>query len=146
MTFRNNTNPSNNSIHFPQNNTYLNDLLQQVRHSIPPPTNIPQNDAEIMAAVLETYNSPQDMKAVLKLIYEPQNVTPEEANIERRLLTQGLRKAIGRVSQATLPEALKQKILNRIRYSLASHKIHHMFEKEYTINSRYVHPEWNAPS
>jgi hypothetical protein len=146
ITFRSNAKPPNNSIFFPQNDRYLNDLLGQVRRHIPPSTNIPQNNAQIMGALLENYDTPEEMIEMIGLIYDPQPLEPHEADIERRLLTQGRRRAIGRVSQAPLPQELKQRILNRIRYSLAREKIHHMFEKEHVVNPRFIHPEWNESS
>ncbi len=101
------------------------------------------NDAEIFAAVQNSYNDPAEMREALRLIYNPQPLTANEKTVMNMLLTKGIHKGINRVAIAPLSPEMRERILNYLRYVCAVRKIEHTYETEHVTNPKYVHAEWN---
>lgn len=101
------------------------------------------NDAEILAAVQDSYNDPANMKAALRLIYDPQPLTENEQRLLDMLRTRRHMHAINRIAIAPLAPAMRQRLLNHVRYQQALRKIAHMYETAHTPHPKYVHAEWN---
>ncbi len=141
VTFRNNTKPPKNFTEYHIPNSYLNDLKEQMSRVIPNVSEYHAMDAELLAHAQATYNSPDKMKNYLESVYNPQPLAPIEEKVARRLVTQGIHRSINRVAAAPMPEPIRQKSLNRLRYDRAIAKLHHMYEKEHA--PRFLHPEWN---
>ncbi len=147
VTFRNNTKPPNASNNYSHlRNTYLNELQEHLQSTYYPVAPQHANDAEILGAVQNTYNDPAEMREALRLIYDPQPLTPNEKAVLNMLLTKGIHKGINRVAIAPLSAEMRERILNYLRYVRAVRKIEHTYETEHVTNPKYVHAEWNEKS
>lgn len=140
----NNTKPNNANNEKPKRNdpTYLNDLRERVRSQIPEPSVIQTNDAEIMAAVLETQDTPEEMIQALQLIYTPELLSAPEYTLANQLIQKrGYGTSINVLDSSPLPTTVKDKVLRYVRYQRAVDKIEHMFVRGKS-NPRFVHEEW----
>jgi hypothetical protein len=138
-----NTNASNTNNGKPKRNdpTYLNDLRNRVRSQIPEPSVIQTNDAEIMAVVLETQDTPEEMMHTLHVIYNPEQLTDAEYALANPIIKRrGYGIGINVIDSSPLPPAIKDKILRYVRYVRALRKVEHIARGK--SNKRFVHEEW----
>lgn len=120
---------------------YLDDLYAQLRKVLPPNTNIHSNNAEIMGALMETNNSPENMRRAVNLIYETEPITNEEKIILGPFIRGPSHRNISRIAATNLSPELKQKFLMQYRRNRATKKLKRMYNNTYV--SKYTHPEWN---
>ncbi len=136
---------SNNSNEYaPEDPKYLSNLYEAMHKIIPIPSSLQERDAQILAEVMEMYDDPKDMEGALRRIYKPEEVTAEElAYINKKQpLHKQLARSINTLNASNLSFTLKQKILNRLRFNRAIHKLYAIFIKN-SSNPRFIHKEWN---
>ncbi len=140
VTFRNNTKPNtntNNFSHLPP--TYLNELHNVLFSRIHRSSDYQANNAEVFAALQESYNDPANMLKAINLIYEHDAFTDEERQLlQPYLQTRKVHLAINKIAASTLPESLKRKALMFLRHLRQKHRI----TKTYITQ----HPEWQFPA
>ena len=142
----NNSNNANTNKTKPWNQPgYLEELKSVLKGVLPPVANVHQHNAEIMGALLESYNNPEDMYEMIDLIYNYEPLTPQEQEVLKPYTHNKVPKEISRLAASNLPPDVKRKLLNFYRRFRARQKIHHLYEKKHEPKVRYIHPEWNLP-
>lgn len=147
--FSNNTkapNLSSANLFSPERTTYLNELYEQLHTVIPPNTNIHTYNAEIMGALMAAYDDPANMQKLVDLIYDPQELTPENIGFLQNYKNGPIAKQISRLAAANIPNNTKKKYLNYYRYQRATRKLKKLYNNSYTAVPKTIHPEWSDTS
>lgn len=141
----NNANNANNANKPWNEPGYLEELKSVLNGVLPPVANVHHQNAEIMGALLESYNNPEDMYEMIDLIYNYEPLTQQEQELLKPFMHNKTSTEISRLAASNLPPDIKHKLLNFYRRLRARHKIHHLYEKQHVPKARYIHPEWNLP-
>lgn len=124
---------------------YLEELKSVLNGVLPPVANVHQHNAEIIGALMESYNNPEDMYEMIDLIYNYEPLTPQEKEFLKPYVHSNAATEISRLAVSDLPPDVKRKLLNFYRRFRARHKIHHLYEKKHEPKARFIHPEWDLP-